>query len=506
MIVNAIDRVIDGITMYRLVLYYLVAMFLAAFVAGLLHLIAVDPAALAFSGLLVVCVGWLTNEGIARLLNVVPNRESVFITALILVLIVDPVGASDIRGVGLLAFVAIWAMASKFIIAINRKHLFNPAAFAVALSAILLDQPATWWIAGHPILMPIVIGGGLVMTRKLRRFDLVLAFMLADIATILSTSAPSDWPMSLQIALTQSPFFFFAFVMLTEPLTAPQARLWRVVYGALIGVLSAPNVSIGSYYFTPEVALLAGNLMTFVVGPRGRLVLTLDRIEQAASSAYDFVFRPDRQFAYAAGQYLEWTLPIDRPDNRGNRRYLTLASAPTEDEIRMGVKFNPDGSAFKRGLALMKPGDQIVAAQLAGNFVLPDDPEEKLVFIAGGIGITPFRSMLRYLVDRGEKRPIVVLYGNASAQDIAYMDVLEQAREQLGIRTIYAVLDPRGARPGMIAGMIDEAVIRREVPDFRTRTFYVSGPQAMVSAHKRILRRMGVSRRRIRTDFFPGLA
>ena len=79
-------------------------------------------------------------------------------------------------------------------------------------------------------------------------------------------------------------------------------------------------------------------------------MLTLERIEQSAADTYDFIFRSPRKLAFQAGQYLEWTLGLDRPDNRGNRRYFTVASAPTEDAVRLGVKFYPASSAFKRAL------------------------------------------------------------------------------------------------------------------------------------------------------------
>ncbi|TGV95790.1 FAD-dependent oxidoreductase, partial [Mesorhizobium sp. M2E.F.Ca.ET.154.01.1.1] len=116
-----------------------------------------------------------------------------------------------------------------------------------------------------------------------------------------------------------------------------------------------------------------------------------------------------RKLAFQAGQYLEWTLGLDRSDNRGNRRYFTVASSPTEQSVRLGVKFYPKSSAFKQALGTMRPGGTIHAAQLAGDFTLPSDPKIKIAFLAGGIGITPFRSMLQYLIDRNESRPIVVL-------------------------------------------------------------------------------------------------
>src|SRR5262249_139163 len=154
-----------------------------------------------------------------------------------------------------------------------------------------------------------------------------------------------------RFALFDSPFFFFACVMLTEPLTAPQSRFWRLVYGALVGALAAPNVAIAGYYFTPEVALLVGNLLTFAGSPQGRVGLAPERIEQAAAGVYDYVFRPDRSLRFAAGQYLEWTLPLEETDSRGNRRYFTIASPPADESLRLGVKFSPNGSAFKHALA-----------------------------------------------------------------------------------------------------------------------------------------------------------
>ncbi|TGS08325.1 hypothetical protein EN830_36755, partial [Mesorhizobium sp. M1C.F.Ca.ET.187.01.1.1] len=89
-------------------------------------------------------------------------------------------------------FTSVWAISSKFILAIGRKHLFNPAALGVALSALLLDQPATWWVGGNLPLLPIVLVGGMLIVRKLRRLDLVSTFVVVALATILATTDPSQ--------------------------------------------------------------------------------------------------------------------------------------------------------------------------------------------------------------------------------------------------------------------------------------------------------------------------
>lgn len=502
--IKGVDRFLDHLTMYRLVLYYLMALVAAAIALSFAKLVPHDPLALAFSTVLTLAACWVTNRAFELVFEVPANQESVYITALILALILDPVAVTDLKGVGAVVFACVWAVSSKFIVAVGRKHLFNPAALAVALSALLLDRPATWWVGGNAWLLPFVLVGGILVVRKLRRLDLVATFMIVALLTVLATTEPLRYGDALKETLTSSPLFFFAFVMLTEPLTSPTARWPRIAFAAIVGFLFAPNVHIGSFYLTPELALLVANLFAYAVGPRGRFVLTLERIERSAADSYDFIFSSPRRLAFQSGQYLEWTLGLDRPDNRGNRRYFTIASAPTEQAVRLGVKFYPRSSAFKRELISMKPGRRIHAAQLAGNFTLPAKRETKIAFLAGGIGITPFRSMLQYLLDHDERRPIVVLYGTESQQDIAYRDVLGAARQKLGIRTIHAVA--RGAERGQYPGYIDERLIRLAIPDYLERTFYISGPQAMVKVLRRKLRAMGVRNSRIKVDYFPGFA
>ncbi len=502
--IGIIDRFLDHTTMYRLVLWHLIALLGAALAFSVFGLVPYTPLAILFSTALILAVCWVTNLIFARVFRVPANSESIYITALIVALIMSPVALTDVHGIGALVFASVWAMAGKFIFAVGRKHVFNPAAFGVVLPALLLNQPATWWVGGNLPLLPVVLIGGVLVVRKLHRLDLIAVFMAVMLATILVTTEPSRYVMTIVETLQHSPLFFFAFVMLTEPLTQPTTRVPRLVFAALVGFLFAPNVHIGSFYFTPELTLLVGNAFAWAVSPKGRFVLTLERIEQAAADTYDFVFTSPHRMAFQAGQYLEWTLGLDRADNRGNRRYFTVASAPTEDEVRLGVKFYRKPSAFKRALGDMVPGDTIHATQIAGNFTLPSDPEKKLAFVAGGIGITPFRSMLQYLIDQGEARPITVLYGCETEADIAYAPVLDAAERKLGIRTYYAIA--RGARRGHYPGMIDARLVKAAIPDWRERTFYISGPQAMVKAVRHTLTGMGVHRTRIKVDFFPGFA
>jgi ferredoxin-NADP reductase/Na+-translocating ferredoxin:NAD+ oxidoreductase RnfD subunit len=504
--IKPIDDILDRVTMYRLALYYLLTLLAAAFGFAFAGKLPVAPFDLAISTALVMIVTWATNAIFARVFAVPESRDSVWITALIVVLIMSPAAPGDFEAFGALVFAAVWSMAGKYVFAIGGRHVFNPAALAVGLTALLLDQPPTWWVAGNAALLPFVVIGGVLIVRKLRRGDLVASALLAAAAVVLLSAPLADaWP-SLVNTVVYSPLLFVVFVMLTEPATTPPNRRERIVYGAIVGVLLVPTIHIASVYFTPEAALLIGNVFAYLVSPKRRLALTLRRIERSAATAHDFVFGSDRPIAFAPGQYLEFALGLARGDSRGNRRYFTIASAPTEADVRLGVKFATDPSAFKEALGAMKPGDRIFASGLAGDFVLPRSRETKLAFLAGGIGITPFRSMLRYLLDRRESRPIVMLYAADSADDFAYRDVIARADSELGIRTAFAVLRDADRLPGAHRGFIDEAMVTREIPDYAERTFYVSGPRAMVVASEALLRRLGIPHAQIKLDFFPGFA
>jgi ferredoxin-NADP reductase len=342
------------------------------------------------------------------------------------------------------------------------------------------------------------------------RFDLILSFLAAAAAVILGAGLAEGTrvvPATGQL-LADTPLLFFAFVMLTEPLTSPPARARRIVYGAIVGLLFAPFLHFGRIFITPELALLVGNVISYLMSPKARYVLKLKAKTQLADDIYDFRFTADRELRFRPGQYLEWTLRHSRPDSRGNRRYFTIASSAAGREVRIGVKVYPDASSFKRSLLAMRPGTEIVASQLAGDFVLPTDKRVKLVFMAGGIGITPFRSMIRYLLHHDERRSITVFYSNRTAPEIVYRDVLEEARKRLGIETVYTLTDASAVPPDWqgVTGRVDAEMIAKTVPDYRERTFYLSGPRSLVVGFEEVLGNIGVARGRIKTDFFPGFA
>ncbi len=158
-----IDNFLNKTTMYRLVLYYLIALLIVAAVFGYFGLLPYEPGAIIFSAIFLVAVCWLTNELFAKTFGAQPNSESLYITALILALIISP--AASLHGYMFLVWAGVLANASKYILAAFKKHIFNPAALAVAITALALNQSATWWV-GTGVMLVFVLLGGLLVVRK----------------------------------------------------------------------------------------------------------------------------------------------------------------------------------------------------------------------------------------------------------------------------------------------------------------------------------------------------
>jgi ferredoxin-NADP reductase len=291
-------------------------------------------------------------------------------------------------------------------------------------------------------------------------------------------------------------------------MTTPPTKKLRIIYGSLVGFLNAPFVGIGGFYTTPEIALVLGNIFSYIVSSKEKLILKLKQKIKIADNTYDFVFGSDKNLNFKPGQYLEWTLQHEKMDNRGMRRYFTIASSPTEKEIIMGVKFYDKPSSYKQSLVSLKPGEIVVASQLAGDFTLSENKDKKLTFIAGGIGVTPFRSMIKYLIDKNEKRDIIIFYSNRVFTDIAYKEIFDQAQQKLKIKTIYCLSDLNSIPQGWKGekGFVNEGMIKKYAPDFMDRMFYISGPRSMILTFQKALKNAGVHKSHIRTDFFPGFA
>lgn len=487
----SINSFLNTITMYRLMLYFL--LFLVVVAAGLsfLRILPYNGWDILLEAVYLATVCRITNEIFAKIFKVKTNIESPLISGFILALIMGP--TSPLTNWMLLTAAGVLAMASKYILAWKGRHIFNPAAFGAVAVALLLGQGASWWI-GSLQTFPFVFLGGLLILKKIRRWEMVGVFLLIQIATLSLDKlgiARNDG-----LNLLYSPILFFTFVMLVEPLTSPTTKKFQIIYGFVVAAATfvIPFVLPDTYY-SLELSLLIGNIFSYMVSGSFRQVVILKEKKQLTHDVISFLFEPTRKFQFKAGQFLEWTLSHPKPDSRGVRRFFTIASSPTEEFVILASKFYDKPSTFKQTLHKMESGDEIVISGLGGEFILPVDTNKKLVFIAGGIGITPFRSMVKYMVDTKEQRDVILLFSNKTPEDIVFKEIFNDATK-LGVKTVYVNTDKDG--------FIDEKLIEKEVDDWKDRTFYISGPEPMVEAFEKMIAGMGVPKVQIKRDYFPG--
>lgn len=229
------------------------------------------------------------------------------------------------------------------------------------------------------------------------------------------------------------------------------------------------------------------------------MVVVFDHSEDEAANITTFYFKPEKPVDYTAGQFVEWTLPHVDPDNRGVKRWFTVSSSPTQDLISLTTKFAPtNGSTFKKALRNLQPGNEIKISDAMGDFVLPKLIQTPLLFVAGGIGITPFHSILTWLTDTDEERPIKLLHGVRSEDDIIFQDTFEKAGQHATI----VVSEPSPAWGGQRGDLSAELILGLMEPSEDTLV-YVSGPEPMVELLEKDLLKAGIKKQQLVLDFFP---
>ena len=487
-----IDRLLNRVTMYKLVGWGLMLIIVAAEILALTDVISVSALGLALTATTLGIVCFATNWLMAKLYHAQANAESYLITACILACILPP--TTDIGRLLLVALAGAIAMASKYVLVYRGSHIFNPAAVGAFVLSIAGLLPATWWMA-TPALTPVVLFVGLAVLRKIRRFQVFAVFAAVAVTLLLAVGLTKGQTVGtiLYNAAFSWPIIFFGTIMLTEPSTMPATRRYQLLYAGLIGSLFTSQLHIGAVATTPQLCLLVGNLFVLLAAPSRGMMVRLKSIRQLSPTQYDLAFSlpPGSRLPFTPGQYAEWTLEHPRADIRGNRRSFSIASSPSEPELHLGIRRFDRSSSFKSALLGLKPGSRVRVAHVAGNFTLPEDTKRPLVFIAGGIGITPFRSMVQDMVERGEHRDATLVYVANDKQDFIYRDTFKAA-QKLGVTTHY------------VAGRLQPEEFARLVPHVRESLVYVSGPDAMVSAYRANLRALGVPAGSIKTDHFSG--
>jgi ferredoxin-NADP reductase len=234
--------------------------------------------------------------------------------------------------------------------------------------------------------------------------------------------------------------------------------------------------------------------------------IKLVKREEVAEGTISFYFEKPAGFQFKPGQYLDCTL-TDPPetDAEGNIRTFSLASAPEEKELMIVTRMRD--TAFKRVLRKMPCGSQLQVEGPLGSFNLHGATSRPAVFLAGGIGIAPFRSMIVNDAHKGLAHRIVLFYSNRRPEDVAFLQELQQlGSENKNYQIVCAMTaKEKSKRPwNGETGHFDKAMLARFVPDLAAPIYYIAGPPAMVAAMKHTLVGAGVDEDDVRAEDFAG--
>lgn len=220
---------------------------------------------------------------------------------------------------------------------------------------------------------------------------------------------------------------------------------------------------------------------------------TLAERKQVAQNTVEVSFQRPEGFTFEAGQYIQVGLPkLLHRDRKGRSRVFSIASSP-QDDTQVSIAYRETGSGFKQTMRDLDIGAEVQIEGPHGFYTLPHDPSRSVNLVAGGIGITPFMSMVRATRSSDHPSPrMALLYVNWSPKTAAYLDELKDSERG----------DPR-LTVGTHFGVIDEAFIRTHVKNLH-RTWYIAGPPIMGDAVRSALHVLGVDADQVHFEEFIG--
>jgi ferredoxin-NADP reductase len=232
----------------------------------------------------------------------------------------------------------------------------------------------------------------------------------------------------------------------------------------------------------------------------------LVRRETVAEGTMAFYFTRPPGFQFRAGQSLTMSL-VDpsETDGKGNTRTFTIAGAPHESELMIATRMRD--SAFKRFLKAAPPGTPLRIDGPNGEMVLHDDSARPAVFLAGGIGITPFLSMARHATNRRLAHRLYLFYSNRRPEDAAFLPELRKMeRLNPSYRLIATMAEPEKSAQRWTGetGFIRREMLERHLPDTASPVYYFAGPPAMTMAMQEMLQGIGIGEDAMRYEEFYG--
>ncbi len=215
---------------------------------------------------------------------------------------------------------------------------------------------------------------------------------------------------------------------------------------------------------------------------------------QNAQNVYSFIFNASDDFKWTAGQFIQITFPHDNPDSRGIKRFFSISSAPFEKNVMVTTRFeSQNGSSFKKAFFDIIPGTFVESTVPKGNLII-EKQDKKIILIAGGIGITPIRSLIFDLDHKNKLKNIDLLYSNRD-NDIPFKEELENKKHNNPLFNIYYFISPV---------LISEETLNKTYDIFPDCYAYLSGPPIMIKSIADLLYTKGIAADNIRTDYFPG--
>jgi ferredoxin-NADP reductase len=223
---------------------------------------------------------------------------------------------------------------------------------------------------------------------------------------------------------------------------------------------------------------------------KGTLLVTFDLLGEDAD------FKP--------GQYFFVTLPdVGHQDDKGLRRHITVVTSPNEKGV-LGFATRMRDSAFKRSLGELPVGTEVQVEPPKGSFALPEDTSRPLVFVAGGIGITVFRSMLRYIREERLSYRVTLIYSNRDRESTAFLDELRELEQSLSeFRLILTMTQDQGWDGE--SRKIDAQFFRDYLgEDLNQYTLLVAGPPGMVEGMQKALEDAGANEENVIAERYSG--
>jgi ferredoxin-NADP reductase len=229
---------------------------------------------------------------------------------------------------------------------------------------------------------------------------------------------------------------------------------------------------------------------------------TVAETREVAKGTLLLTFAVDGYPEYRPGAYFWVELP-DRghADEKGLRRHISIVTSPTEDVVGLATRLRD--TAFKRTLSELEVGDAVEVEEPKGSFLLPEETDADYVFVAGGIGITVFRSMLRYIHDTDSGHRVTLVFSNRDRESAAFLDELtDLERELTDLKLVLTMTEDEGWNGE--TRRIDATMLRDHLGDLGRYRYLVAGPPPMTTAVVAALHGAGVPESQVAADSFSG--